>query len=226
MLTTFPSFRQSGAWGCSLGISSTPGPEAAQRQTANRSCARSAADHPRPSTSASIYGMHPMVRTISALVSNRIYQLSLAVGARSVVTGPSQSATTVLGVKEMKSALTMLYQNVVDLIGFRERVLLPQGRRPMEGLPQGAGVAVPQQSTRQAVSLTALRSSHVSPPYRRYSIPLKIRLSLSIHSKMTSAFIHWIPDSNSWKAWQGSVGPIPLIFRRCSRSTLQVPDTL
>jgi hypothetical protein len=92
-----------------------------------------------------------MVRTISALVSNRNYQLSLAVGARSVVTGPSQSATTVLGVKEMKSALTMLYQNVVDLIGPRERVLLPQGRRPMEGLPQGAGVAVPQQSTRQAV---------------------------------------------------------------------------
>jgi hypothetical protein len=76
-------------------------------------------------------------------MSNRIHYLSLAVGARSVVTVPSRSATTVLGVKGIKSALTMLYQSVVGLIGPRERVLLAQGGRPMEDLPQGAGVAVP-----------------------------------------------------------------------------------
>jgi hypothetical protein len=151
------------------------------------------------------------------------------VGARSVVMVPSRSATTVLGVKEMKSALTILNQSVVDLIGPRDRVLLAKGRRPIKDLPQGAGVAVPQQSTRQAVSLTALRSRHVSrspPPNPRYSIHLKIRLSLSIHSNMMPAFIHWIPDSNSWKAWHGSVRPTPVIIPRCLRLALQVPDTL
>jgi hypothetical protein len=166
--------------------------------------------------------MPPMVRAISTLMSSRIHHLLLAVGARSVATAPSQSATTVLGVKGIKSALTMLYQNVVGLIGSRERVLLAQGRRPMEDLPQGAGVTVPQQSTENEqavrVSLTALLNGHVSLPNPRYSI-----LSLSIHSKMTSAFIHWIPDSNSW---QGSVRPTSEIIRRCSPLTLRVPGTL
>lgn len=84
-----------------------------------------------------------MVRTIFALMSNRIHQLSLAVDARSVAMAPSQSVTTVLGVKGVKSALTMPYQSAVGLIGPRERVLLAQGRKPIENLPQGAGVAVP-----------------------------------------------------------------------------------
>ena len=145
--------------------------------------------------------------------------------ARSVAMAPSQSATTVLGVKGVKSALTMPYQSAVGLIGPREHVLLAQGRRQIEDLPQGAGVAVPQQSTGQAVSLTALRSNHVSPQIPRYSIPSKVRLTLFIH-RMTSGFIHWILDSDSWKAWQALVRPIPVIFRGCSRLTLQVSDTL
>lgn len=140
----------------------------------------------------------------------------VAVGARSVVMAPSRSATTVLGVKGMKSALTMLYQSVVGLIGPRERALLAQGRRSMRDLSQGASVAVSQLLTGQA---RPLRSSHVSPPIRRYSM-----LSLPIHSNMRSAFEHRIPDSNPWKAWQGSVRP-PVI-RRCLLLTLQVPDTL
>lgn len=142
-------------------------------------------------------------------------------GARSVVTAPSRSATTVLGVKGIKSALTILYQNVVGLIGPRESVLLAQGRRSTEDLPQGADVAVPQQLTGKAVSLTALRRSHVSPPNPRCSI-----LSLPIHSNMMSTSIHWIPDSNSWNTWQGLVRPTPVIIHRFSQLTLQVPETL
>jgi hypothetical protein len=91
----------------------------------------------------------------------------------------------------------------------------------MEDLPHGAGVAVPQQSTGGQAVLTALRSSHVSPPIPRCSI-----LSLSIHTNMTSASIHWIPGSNSWKTWRGIVRPTPAIIHRCSQLTLQVPDTL
>lgn len=163
-----------------------------------------------------------MVRAISTLTSNRIHQLSLVAGARSVVMVPNRSATTVLGVVGMKNALTTLSQGVVGLIGTRERVLL----LPMEDILQDAcvRVAVPQQSTRKAVSLTALRGSHMSPPHPRYFISLKIRLSLSIHSNMTSAFIHWILDSDSSKAWRSSV--LPVIICRCSRLTLLVPDTL
>jgi hypothetical protein len=76
-------------------------------------------------------------------MSNRIHQLLLAVDARSVAMAPSQSATTVLGVKGVKNALTTPYQSAVGLIGPRERVLLAQGRRQIEYLHQGAGVAVP-----------------------------------------------------------------------------------
>jgi len=158
-------------------------------------------------------------------MSNRIHQLSLVAGARSVAMVPNRSVTTVLGVVGMKSALTMLYQGVVGLIGTRERVLLP----PMEDLPQDAcvrnAIPHPQRSTStKAESLTALRGSHVSPPHPRYFISLKIRLSSSIHSNMTSAFIHWTQDSDSWKAWRSSVPPV--IICRCSRLTLLVPDTL
>ena len=166
-----------------------------------------------------------MVRATSTFISNHIHQLSLAVGARSGVTVPSRSVSTVLGVKGMKSALTMLYQSAVVLIGPRECAFLKQGKGPMEDLPQGAGVAVPQQSTRQAMCLTALRGSHVPPPIPRYSIPPKIRLSLSIHGNMTTAFTHWILSLDSWKAWEGSVRPPPGTGR-CSRLTFQVPDTL
>jgi len=104
---------------------------------------RSASNHSRPPTCASVRGVSPMVRTIPMSMSGHALQLSPAAGARSVVTVPSRSATTVLGVKGIKSALTILNQSVEGLIGLRERVLLAQGRRPMEDLPHGAGVVVP-----------------------------------------------------------------------------------
>jgi hypothetical protein len=58
------------------------------------------------------------------LMPDRFHQLSPAVGARSVVTAPSRSATTVHGVKGMESALMTLYQSVVGLIGPSDHALL------------------------------------------------------------------------------------------------------
>lgn len=169
-----------------------------------------------------------MVRTTSTLTPNHIHQHSLAVRAKSGVTVPSRSVSTVRGVRRMKSALTMLYQSAVGPIRPKERVFLEQGKRPMEDLLQGAGVAVPRELTRQAVNLTALRDGHVPPPNPPYSILLKIWISLSIHSNMTTAFTHWILSLKSWKTWQDSVRPPLMIIGtgRCSRLTLRVPDKL
>ena len=158
-----------------------------------------------------------MVRTIPTLMSNRIHQLSPVVGAKSVVTAPSRSATIVLGVKSIRNALMILYQSVVGPIGPRGRVYLEQGKRSIEDLTQDAGVAFPQQLTRQGVPMA--RSSHVSSLNPRCPI-------LSSHSSVMPTSIHWIPDSNSWKMWQGLVFPTPGIIRRCSQLTLQVPDML
>jgi hypothetical protein len=95
-----------------------------------------------------------MVRTISTSISSRAHNHPLlAEGARSAVTAQSRSATTVLSVKGMDSVLTILYQSVVGLIGSRERVLVALGRPMTMNLPQGAGVAVPQQLTKQRVGL-------------------------------------------------------------------------
>ena len=86
-----------------------------------------------------------MVRTISKLIDVYPYLLAFASRRRKIlVMVRSRGATTVLGKKRMGGALTMLCQSVVGLIRFRERILLAQGRRPMEDHPQGAGVTVPQ----------------------------------------------------------------------------------
>ncbi len=81
-----------------------------------------------------------MVRIISPLMSCRIHLLSLVVGAGSVVTVQSRSATTVLGVKEMKSAFTILCQSAVGPIRAGDPVLVAQDKRLMGNLPQGAGI--------------------------------------------------------------------------------------
>ena len=122
-------------------------------------------------------------------------KFSLAEGARSAVTVLSQSASTVLSVERMNSALTMLYQSVVGPIGSRERVLVAQFM--MGVLPRGAGVAVRRQSMRRLVGLMAPRSP-ASPPNPRCSITWKVWSSLSIHhGNMAFAFIRWNPISKA-----------------------------
>ncbi len=124
--------------------------------------------------------------------------LSLAEPARSVATERSRSASTVLSVKGITSVLTMLYQSVVGLIRFRERVLVVQGRRMKIPL-EGAGAAGPRQSIKPLVGHMTLYSQAL-PSSTRSSIPRKFRFSLSTHSNMAFAFMNQIPGSNTWKA--------------------------
>lgn len=108
-------------------------------------------------------------------------ELSLAVGARSVVTVRSRCATTALSVTVPSSVPTTLCRSGVAPIGSREHELVARSQTKTES--QGVGDAVPRQSSKQPVVGLMASGGQASAPSPRHLIPWQIRLSLPIHSK-------------------------------------------